>query len=308
MKPDYDIIIVGAGTAGMAAAQYAGRSNLTSMVFEEKAPGGQAVLIDSLENYPGIVEPIDGFTFSDNMRKQAVAFGAAFMSEKVHSIVKNPDQTFAVSTAAKTYTAWAVIFATGAEHRSLNVKGEKELQGKGVSYCATCDGPFFRNKRIVVVGGGDAACDEALFLSRLTDTVTMVHRRDAFRAQKALVSRTLSNPHIRVAFNTTVQEIKGADHVSSVILQDVLTKETREFACDAVFFFVGMEPQTALLPDVQKDGTGYIITDEKMQTSIEGLYAAGDVRAKPFRQVVTAAADGAIAAHEAAAYIDSLNR
>lgn len=306
MKPDYDIIIIGAGTAGMAAAQYACRSNLTSMVFEEKAPGGQAVLIDSLENYPGIAEPIDGFTFSENMRKQAVAFGAAFMSEKVHSIVKNPDRTFAVSTASKTYTAWAVIFATGAEHRSLNVKGEKELQGKGVSYCATCDGPFFRNKRIVVVGGGDAACDEALFLSRLTDTVTMVHRRDTFRAQKALVSRTLSNPHIKVEFNTTVQEIKGTEQVSSVILQDVLTKETREFACDAVFFFVGMEPKTELLPDVQKDSTGYVITNERMQTSIEGLYAAGDVRAKPFRQVVTAAADGAVAAHEAAAYIDAL--
>jgi len=306
MNTNYDIIIIGAGAAGMAAAQYACRSNLKVLVLEEKAPGGQAILIDSLENYPGYADPINGFDFAENMRKQAAGFGAEFSFDKVESVTKNSDKTFTVQTTGATYTAIAVILATGAEHRSLGVKGEKELQGKGVSYCATCDGPFFRNKHIVVVGGGDAACDEALFLANLTDTVTMVHRRDTFRAQKALVTRTLNNPHITAIFDTTVTEIKGTDKVTAVALRNVKTQEKRELACDAVFFFVGMNPKTELFPDATKDATGYIVTDEDMRTSIEGLYAAGDVRAKSFRQVVTAVADGAIAAHTAAAYIDNL--
>ena len=288
MNTNYDIIVIGAGAAGMAAAQYACRSNLKVLVLEEKAPGGQAVLIDSLENYPGYAEPVNGFDFAENMRKQAIGFGAEFASDKAEAVTKNGDKTFTVRTAGTTYTAFAVILATGAEHRSLGVKGEKELQGKGVSYCATCDGPFFRNKHIVVVGGGDAACDEALFLANLTDTVTMVHRRDT------------------AVFDTTVTEIKGTDKVTDVVLRNVKTQEERELACDAVFFFVGMNPRTELFPDATKDATGYIVTDEDMRTSIEGLYAAGDVRAKSFRQVVTAVADGAIAAHTAAAYIDTL--
>jgi len=306
MKTDYDMIIIGAGAAGMAAGQYACRANLKVLILEEKAPGGQAILIDSLENYPGFADPINGFEFAESMRKQATAFGAKFSTEKVESVTQNSDKTFTICTSDRSYTAVVVILATGAEHRSLGVKGEKELQGRGVSYCATCDGPFFKNKHIVVVGGGDAACDEALFLSNLTDTVTMVHRRNEFRAQKALVTRTLHNPHIKVVFDTTVKEVKGTDKVTAVILQNVKTQEERELACDAVFFFVGMMPQTELFPDARKDATGYIITDEDMHTSIEGLYAAGDVRAKSFRQVVTAVADGAIAAHTAAAYIDNL--
>lgn len=306
MKTDYDIIIIGAGAAGMAAAQYACRANLKVLVIEEKAPGGQAILIDSLENYPGYAEPINGFAFAENMRKQAAGFGAEFTTAKTEALVKNADASFTVTTSDKTYTALAVIIATGAEHRSPGIQGEHELRGKGVSYCATCDGPFFRNKRIVVVGGGDAACDEALFLSNLTDKVTMVHRRDSFRAQKALVTRTLNNPHIKAIFDTTVKEIKGSTAVTSVVLQNVKTQEEQELACDAVFFFVGMKPNTELVPEVKKDTTGYIVTDEDMRTSIEGLYAAGDIRAKSFRQVVTAVADGAIAAHTAAAYIDNL--
>ena len=306
MKTDYDIIIIGAGAAGMAAAQYACRANLKVLVIEEKAPGGQAILIDSLENYPGYAEPINGFEFAENMRKQAVGFGAEFTTAKTEAVSKNADTSFTVKTSDKTYTALAVILATGAEHRSPGIQGEHELRGRGVSYCATCDGPFFRNKHIIVVGGGDAACDEALFLANLTDTVTMVHRRDSFRAQKALVTRTLNNPHIKAIFDTTIKEIKGDTAVTSVVLQNVKTQEEQELACDAVFFFVGMKPNTELVPEAEKDATGYIVTDEDMRTSIEGLYAAGDVRAKSFRQVVTAVADGAVAAHTAAAYIDNL--
>lgn len=307
MSPDYDIIIIGAGAAGLAAAQYACRANLRALILEEKAPGGQVLLIDSLENYPGFPEPIDGFTFSNNMRKQAASFGAVFETAKVTAIQKTDNVVFTVSSEVKNYTAFAVIFATGAEHRSLGVTGEKEFQGRGVSYCATCDGPFFKNKHIIVVGGGDAACDEALFLSKLTDKITMVHRRDTFRAQKALVSRTLSNPHITVRSDTAVQEIKGDAAVSSILLKNLKTDMLEEIVCDAVFFFVGMNPKTELLTGVEKDKTGYLITDEDMRTSIPGLYAAGDVRAKSFRQVITAAADGAIAAHTAAAYIDELD-
>lgn len=307
MNPDYDIIIIGAGTAGLAAAQYACRANLRALVLEEKAPGGQVLLIDSLENYPGFAEPVDGFTFSNTMRKQAAAFGAVFETAKVTAVQKTSSHIFTISSEERNYTAFAVILATGAEHKTLGVTGEKEFQGRGVSYCATCDGPFFKNKHIIVVGGGDAACDEALFLSKLTHTITMVHRRGTFRAQKALVQRTLANPHITVRFDSAVEAIKGGSVVTSVMLKNLKTDELEEVACDAVFFFVGMNPKTELLPTAEKDAAGYIITDEDMRTSIPGLYAAGDVRAKSFRQVVTAAADGAIAAHTAAAYIDELD-
>ena len=203
--------IIGGGTAGLAAAQYAGRSNLTTLVIEEKSEGGQAVLIDRLENYPGILEPVNGWDFANTMKKQAEAFGAEFMYAKVTGLGRK-GETFHIPLEAgegaepETLQARTVILATGADHRTLGVPGEAEYYGRGVSYCATCDGPFFRNKHIVVVGGGDAACDEAGFLARLTDRVTMVHRRDSFRAQKALAERTINNPHIKVRFNTVVKE------------------------------------------------------------------------------------------------------
>ena len=285
MNTNYDIIVIGAGAAGMAAAQYACRSNLKVLVLEEKAPGGQAVLIDSLENYPGYAEPVNGFDFAENMRKQAIGFGAEFASDKAEAVTKNGDKTFTVRTAGTTYTALAVILATGAEHRSLGVKGEKELQGKGVSYCATCDGPFFRNKHIVVVGGGDAACDEALFLANLTDTVTMVHRRDTFRAQKALVTRTLNNPHITAVFDTTVTEIKGTDKVTDVVLRNVKTQEERELACDAVFFFVGMNPRTELFPDeLYTQVRDHIHRNWKLQN--HAMYGNIQLHKQPYRSMV----------------------
>lgn len=332
MEKIYDVIIIGGGTAGLAAAQYAGRSNLTTLVIEEKSEGGQAVLIDRLENYPGILEPVNGWDFANTMKKQAEAFGAEFMYAKVTGLGRK-GETFHIPLEAgegaepETLQARTVILATGADHRTLGVPGEAEYYGKGVSYCATCDGPFFRNKHIVVVGGGDAACDEAGFLARLTDRVTMVHRRDSFRAQKALAERTINNPHIKVRFNTVVKEIRGTasagaaapglavgvagagaagpgSKVTSVILADSETGAEQELACDAVFIFIGMDPRTELASLAKKDEAGYIITDDHMRTSIPGLFAAGDIRAKPFRQIVTAAADGAIAAHEAASCID----
>ncbi len=309
MEKLYDMVIIGGGAAGLTAAQYAGRSNLKTLVIEEKAEGGQAVLIDRLENYPGILEPVSGYDFATGMKEQASRFGAEFRYGKVMGLGRK-ESGFIISletpeAETASIVSRTVLLATGAEHRHLGVPGEEEYYGKGVSYCATCDGPFFRDRHIVVVGGGDAACDEASFLAHITDRVTMVHRKDHFRAQKAIAERTLKNPHIRTRFNTVVTEIRGnGSKVTSVILENAVTGEREELACDAVFVFVGMIPRTDLASLAKKDEAGYLVTDEQMQTSIRGLFAAGDIRSKPFRQLITAAADGAIAAHSAANCID----
>jgi len=318
MSDNYaDLLIIGAGPAGLTAAQYGSRANLKVLVIEQLAAGGQVLAIDILENYPGNVEQFDaagnvvsgiksGFDFAMDLHKQAENFGASFLSGSVGSIKKEND-IFKVSlTDGTIYKISSVIIATGAKPRLLGVPGEKEFSGKGVSYCATCDGNFFRNKKIFVVGGGDAACDEARYLSRLTDKVILIHRRDSFRAQKALVERTLNNPNIKVRYNTVINEIKGSAKVSSVILADTKTGEVYEEETDAVFIFAGTVPQSELTRGIGAalDENGYIITNQKMETNIKGLFAAGDIRSGAFRQVITAAADGAVAAHNAAEYID----
>ncbi len=208
MNDLHDLVILGAGAAGMGAAQYGARANLKTLVIEEMAPGGQALLIDRLENYPGLPEPVDGYTWSETMRAQSEEFGAHIMASSVTSVRKEGG-LFVVETGDGPVNAKAVIVATGAKHRHLDVTGENEYAGRGVSYCATCDGPFFKGKRMVVVGGGDSACDEAMFLAKLADKVIMVHRKDRFRAQKSVAARVLANPKIEVRFETVVQEIKG---------------------------------------------------------------------------------------------------
>jgi len=327
---DADLIIIGAGPAGLTAAQYGARANLKVLVVEQLAPGGQVLLIDALENFPGnsgqfdasgneTVPPKSGYEFAMDLHRQAEGFGASFLTGQVVSL-KKEDGFFTVSLSDNgTLRAASVIMATGAKPRLLDVPGEKEFSGRGVSYCATCDGNFFRGKRIFVAGGGDAACDEARYLSRLTNKLTLVHRRDSFRAQKSLAQRTLDNPNIEVRFNTVIKEIKGepaveaesrgsppAKKVKSVVLQDVKTGRTYEEETDAVFIFAGTVPQSSLAAGAGAalDESGYIITDQKMSTNIPGLFAAGDIRSGAFRQVVTAAADGAVAAHNADEYID----
>jgi thioredoxin reductase (NADPH) len=311
IKTDADLIIIGAGPAGLAAAQYGARANLRVLVLEQMAPGGQALLIDVLENYPGIAQGKTGFDFSEDLHRQALDFGAQFLTEQALSIKRDGEVFSVCLNKGVVKTAPALLIATGAKHRKLGIPGEDQFYGRGVSYCATCDGPFFKNKKIFVVGGGDAACDEAQYLSHLSSQVILIHRRDRFRAQKAIADRALHNPNIQVRFNTTMKEITGEKNVTSVVLEKTSaeckpTGETNEEAADAVFIFAGTDPQTALVPDVKKDEAGYIITDQRMVSSLPGLYAAGDVRATPFRQVVVAAAEGAIAAHSAAAYIDGL--
>ena len=305
MEPDWDLVIIGAGGAGLGAAQYGARANLKTLLFEEMAPGGQALVIDRLENYPGIPEPVSGYEFAELLHRQALAFGAEIRSDSVAGLRKEGDR-FVVEGSGGAVTAWAVILATGAKHRHLGVPGEQEFSGRGVSYCATCDGPFFKGKRILVVGGGDSACDEAMFLAKLTDKLILVHRKDRFRAQKALAERVLANPNIETRFLHTVKEIYGTKQVEGVTLVRTDTGQEYREPVDAVFVFVGSLPQTALVPDAAKDDTGSILTNDRMETSIPGLYAAGDVRATPFRQLVTALADGAVAAHSASQYIDEM--
>ncbi|RLW70864.1 MAG: thioredoxin-disulfide reductase [spirochete symbiont of Stewartia floridana] len=305
MTPNYDVAVIGGGPAGMTAAQYSARANLKTLVVEEMAPGGAVLLINDMENYPGFPEPVSGYEFSEKMRIQTERFGADFKTAAAKILVKQ-DDLFTIETSEGRVTARTVILSTGATHKHLGVPGEMELTGRGVSYCATCDGPFFKGKRILVVGGGDAACDEASYLAKLSDHIVMIHRRNRFRAQKALAQRVEQNPHIDIRFNHILEEIKGENGVSEVVLTRTDTKESYEEEMDAVFIFIGAIPQTQLVPDIEKDESGYVITNQNMETGIGGLYAAGDIRSSPFRQVVVACGEGAVAAHRASAYIDDM--
>lgn len=307
MTTDRDLIIIGAGGAGLSAAQYGARGNLRTLVLEEVASGGQALVINDLENYPGFPEPINGYDFTRKMEDQAKKFGAEFENASVSGIARE-EHIFRVTTDKGTLTAPTVILATGAVHKNLGVPGEMELAGHGVSYCATCDGPFFKARRMLVVGGGDAACDEAMYLSHLASGVLMIHRREKFRAQKSLATRVLANPKIEVRFNTELRRIEGDKVVSRVKLFDNAAQKECEEQVAAVFIFIGSEPKSSLAASlgVPLDDIGYVKTNDRMETTVPGLYAAGDVRATPFRQLVVAASEGAIAAHAAGQYIDEL--
>lgn len=305
MAAQRDLIVVGGGAAGLAAAQYGARGGLDVLVLEQLAAGGQALVIDAVENYPGIAEPVSGFEFSRRMEEQASRFGAELRNATV-SVIRREGGAFAVETDQGAFAALAVVLATGATHRRLGVPGESELAGRGVSYCATCDGPLFKGKRMVVVGGGDAACDEATYLANLASSVLMVHRRGQLRAQKALADRTMANPKIEVRFHTEVRRVLGDAKVSGVRLVENTSGREYEEAADAVFIFIGSIPQTAAAAGVRLDEAGYVVTDQRMQTSIPGLFAAGDVRSTPFRQLVVAAGEGAVAAHAAGQYLEAL--
>jgi len=296
-KENFDFIIVGAGPAGLAAASYAARGGLKTLVLENASEGGQVVQIADLENYPGVFPAVNGYDFIFTMKKQAEAFGALVKHAQISSIDKSGND-FIVKTKDIDFIAPTLLIATGAFHRNLEVPGEKEFTGRGVSYCAVCDGPFFKNKKIYVVGGGDSACTEAIYLSTVSSDVSIIHRRDSFRAQKGVVDKMLSCG-VKPIYDSVVKEIKGSAKVESIILENVKTKESSELPADAVFVFTGMLPRTDLVDMLPKDEGGYIITNEKMETSIPGLYAAGDVRSKSFRQIVTAVSDGAIAANSA---------
>ena len=302
---DYDLIIIGSGPAGLSAAQYGARANLKTLVIENGSVGGQVLNINDFENYPGVFPAVKGSDFINTMVEQAKAFGAEFFQGTVSSIDKIKNQ-FIVKTDKGELKSFTLVIATGAAHRKLDIPGEKELSGMGVSYCATCDGPFFKNRKVVVVGGGDSACDEATYLATLASEVTLVHRKGTLRAQKAVAEKVLNNPKIKVIFNTVVKEIKGKYKVEEVVLENTESGEISSRSADGVFIFVGMIPQTDLVEMLPKDEGGYIKTNESMETAIKGMYCVGDIRSKPFRQVVTATSDGATAAFSAGLYIREL--
>ena len=299
-----DFLIIGAGSAGLTAAMYAARSRISTIVIDSSGSGGQVLQIADLENYPGIFPAINGYEIAEKMQKQAESFGAKVIQTQVSSI-KKKDDLFTVETEKETYHARAILIATGAEHRALGAPGEKELRGRGVSYCAVCDGPFFRNKKIVVVGGGDSACTEALFLAGLGEKIILVHRRDTLRAQKVNIDRINANEKISVEYDSAVKEIKAGANgaVGSVVLENIKSGTQKEIEANAVFIFVGMNPRTDLVKDVLKDEAGYIKTDQLMQTSIKGIFAAGDVTNIKQKQIIIAMGEGAKAALGAFNYL-----
>lgn len=304
---EQDVLIIGSGVAGMSAAQYAARAGRSVTLLESIAPGGQTMYIDMIENYPGFDQPISGYEIGMKFHAQAEQFGAKLVYATVSNLTKEGDDFLVETADGETYKAKAVIYATGAKHRHLGVEGEELYNGKGVSYCGTCDGPFFKGKRILVVGGGDTALTDAIFLSKLSEHITIIHRKDRFRAQDNLVEQVKRNKNIELVMQHTATEIKGdGKKVTSVMLKDLEKNKEYEREFDAVFIFVGMLPQTDLLEKSVLDESGYVITNERMETSIAGLYAVGDVRTTVFRQLITAASDGAIAAHCASEYIDEL--
>lgn len=300
----YDLAIIGAGPAGLSAAIYGARARLSTVIIEKMYPGGQAAITDIIENYPGFTEGIGGAELTEAMKKQAERFGAQFLNGEVEKIEKQ-NEKFLLHLKNETVEAKTVILAMGAQARRLGVKGEKEFTGKGVSYCATCDGAFYTDRTVMVVGGGDTAIEEALFLTHFASSVIVVHRRNELRATKILQERAFKNEKIKFIWDSVVEEIRGADAVQEVVVKNLKTGETTSIPVDGVFVAIGWDPNTAIVKDLVKlNEKGYIITDENMATGVPGLFAAGDIREKSLRQVVTAVADGAVAAVSAEKYLE----
>lgn len=300
---DYDVAIIGGGPAGLSAAIYAARGGLKTVVFEKGLIGGQIVLTADLENYPGFEENMSGFDLIDKMKKQADKFNAHFIEENV-TAVGLEGLCKIIETSNNTYKSKSIIIATGAHPRKLAVPGEERLTGRGVSYCATCDGALYREKIVAMVGGGDSAIEEALFLTRFTKKVYIIHRRDELRAVKIVQERAFNNPKIEIIWDSIVQEILGEKFVESLLLYNKKTKGTTPLNVNGVFIYVGIIPNNDLVESrVDLDPLGFIKTDMTMHTKIPGIYAAGDIVHKVLRQVVTAASDGATAAFSAEKWI-----
>ena len=304
----YDIIILGAGPAGLTAGLYAGRSKLKTLIIEKNIPGGQIATTATVDNYPGSIEEATGMGLSDRMYDQAKEY-CEFLTTNVNKVDLEGDVKKVYTEDGKTIEAKSIIVSTGASHRKLEVKGEEEFANMGVSYCATCDGPFYMGLDIFVVGGGDSALEEALYLTKFAKSVTIIHRRDEFRASQLVVDKVKDNEKIKLCLDSVVHEIKGDKEAKSVVVQNVKTKELTELKSDdgdpiGVFIFVGYIPQTEIFEGKIDMNYGYIITDEDMKTNIEGVFAVGDTRDKSVRQMVTAAGDGCVGAVVANRYLE----
>ncbi|MEO0267888.1 MAG: thioredoxin-disulfide reductase [candidate division WOR-3 bacterium] len=301
---DYDVIIIGAGPGGLTAGIYAGRANLKTLILEKEAIGGQIALTEKVEDYPGFPEGINAQELIKKFEEHAKKFGAEIVFEEAKEIIIDGKYRI-VKTPYNEYKGKTIIVATGARHKTLDIPGEKEFRGRGVSYCAICDGPFFKDKDIVVVGGGDTAILEAIYLTKFGKKVYIVHRRNKFRASAKYVERAKENKKIEFLLENIIKEIYGKNKVEGVILQNVKTKEEKNLSASAVFIFVGFTPNYEILKGIAEiDENGGVLTNEKMETNIPGIYAIGDVRSKSLRQIITSASDGAIAAMAAYEYIE----
>lgn len=298
----YDLVILGGGPAGLAAGLYAARAGLNTLIVEKVAVGGQIAVTAQVENCPGCIEGSGG-ELAAYMQRQATKFGAKITYASVRE-VQLQGGTKIIKTLDGQFLARSVIIAMGASPNKLGAAGEDEFRGKGISYCVTCDGLFYKDKVVAVIGGGDAAVEEANYLTRFASKVIIIHRRNALRATKVIVDRAVANPRIEFRWDTVVERVLGEQKVSGLLLKNVKTNQGTEIPVAGIFVYIGMVPNTRLFEgQLRLDGDGYIITDEKMQTDIPGVFAAGDVRQTPLRQVITAAADGAIAATYADKYL-----
>ena len=305
---ELDLVIIGGGPAGLTAGLYAARAQLQTLLIEKMAPGGQAASTFLIENYPGFPEGIPGPDLSQAMENQAKRFGLKIINGEVGQLTPR-GQAWELEQEGKKLTAKSVIVATGVEPQKMGIPGEEELRGKGVSYCATCDGPFFRGQDIGVIGGGDSAGDEALYLTRFASRVYLIHRRNALRAEKISQERAFQNKKIEILWDTVATKVLGESGVNGLELKNVKTQEKRTLPVNGVFFYVGLKPNTGFLRSILNlDEQGYVITDDTLATSAPGIFAAGDVRKKLLRQVATAVGDGATAAFAAERYIESLPR
>ncbi len=302
----YDVIIIGAGPAGMTAAVYTSRANLSTLMIERGIPGGQMANTEDVENYPGF-ESILGSELSNKMFEHAKKFGAEYAYGDIKEIVDGKEYK-TVKAGSKEYKARAIVISAGAEYKKIGVPGEKELGGRGVSYCAVCDGAFFKNKELVVVGGGDSAVEEGVYLTRFASKVTIVHRRDKLRAQSILQARAFDNEKIDFKWNKTVKEIHEENgKVGRLTLVDTVTGEEEEFKADGVFIYIGMLPLSKPFENLGiTNEEGYIETNAQMETKVPGIFAAGDIREKTLRQIVTATGDGSIAAQSVQHYVEEL--
>jgi len=301
----YDVVIIGGGPAGLTAGLYASRARLKVLLLEGMIVGGQMMTTDIVENYPGFPQGISGAELTTIMEEQAKRFGLMTEMGEVIGLEVVGDKKL-VKALERDYQAEAIIICTGTEYRKLGIPGEAGFTGRGVSYCATCDGAFFKDSKIVVVGGGDSALTEALFLTKFAKEITIIHRRDALRATKIYQERAFANPKINFLWNSVVEEIKGNQTVESILVKNVISGEITEVPAEGVFMFIGIEPKTAFLKGVvEMDESGYIAVDESnLQTSVKGIFAAGDARKKLLRQVATAVGDGATAAFAAEKYLE----
>ena len=299
----YDMVIVGGGPGGYTAALYAARAGLDTLVLEKLSPGGQMAQTDQIDNYPGFEESIDGFSLAEKMQKQAERFGAKSEYAEVSRLNLRADPKV-LETSEGTFYGKTVVLASGAAPRELGVAKEAELAGRGVAYCAACDGAFYRGKTVVVVGGGNSAAADALLLSRIAKNVILVHRRDTLRATKIYHQPLLGRENVEFRWNSTVTELLYNDHLTGVRLRDMITGAESTIECDGVFISIGRKPATDLVRDqLEVDRGGYIVADETTKTAIPGVYAVGDVRTTPLRQIATAIADGAAAVHMAEEYL-----